>query len=54
MTLTRKIWRAAALAALVLGASGFRECYKPVKRGGLPGHIRTVAVPAFENRALRY
>jgi hypothetical protein len=50
----RKMWRVLALAALVLGATGFRGCYKPVKRSGLPSHIRTVAVPAFENRALRF
>ena len=44
----------AALAAVVLLASGFRGCYKPVGRAGLPTHIRTIAVPAFQNQALRY
>jgi hypothetical protein len=44
----------AALAAVVLLASGFRGCYKPVGRAGLPSHIRTIAVPAFQNQALRY
>ena len=44
----------AALAAVVLSASGFRGCYKPVGRAGLPPHIRTIAVPAFQNQALRY
>ena len=44
----------AALAGLVLFASGFRGCYKPVTKSGLPGHIKTVAVPAFQNQALRY
>ncbi len=44
----------AAVAAVVLLASGFRGCYKPVSKTGLPGHVRTVAVPAFQNQALRY
>ena len=44
----------AALAAVVVCASGFRECYKPVKRSGMPAHIKTIAVPAFQNQALRY
>jgi hypothetical protein len=34
--------------------SGFAECYKPVTKNQLPAHIRTVAVPAFQNQALRY
>ncbi|MEO6051881.1 MAG: LptE family protein [Pyrinomonadaceae bacterium] len=36
--------------------SGFTECYKPVTNSGLPKHIRTVAVPAFqfEAKGLRY
>ena len=49
-----KIFRVAALAALVVFASGFRGCYKPVTKSGLPEHVRTVAVPAFQNQALRY
>ena len=49
-----RVVRAAALAAVVLGASGFRECYKPVKKPGLPGRVQTVAVPPFQNQALRY
>ncbi|HYE16298.1 MAG TPA: LPS assembly lipoprotein LptE [Pyrinomonadaceae bacterium] len=54
MSLNAKVLRAAALAALVLLSAGFRECYKPVRRSGLPAHVRTVAVPAFQNNALRY
>jgi hypothetical protein len=50
----RKIWGALALAGLFFFASGFRGCYKPVTRSGLPAHIHTVAVPAFQNNALRY
>ncbi len=48
--------RIAALLSLVLFVSGFTECYKPVTSSGLPKHIRTVAVPAFqfEARGLRY
>ena len=33
---------------------GFAECYKPVTKNQLPAHIRTVAVPAFQNTALRF
>lgn len=42
--------------AVFLIATGFTDCYKPVTNSGLPRHIRTVAVPAFqfESRALRY
>lgn len=50
----RSAWRLMALAFLLLSVSGFTECYKPVTRSGLPDHIRTVAVPAFQNQALRY
>ncbi|HEY9283978.1 MAG TPA: LptE family protein [Pyrinomonadaceae bacterium] len=50
----RKLCRALLLAAVVLVASGFRECYKPVKKSGLPGSVSTVAVPPFQNQALRY
>jgi hypothetical protein len=48
--------RIAALMGLVLFVSGFTECYKPVTSSGLPKHIKTVAVPAFqfEARGLRY
>ena len=36
------------IAALFLAVSGFRGCYKPVTNSGLPGNIKTVAVPAFQ------
>lgn len=52
--MSRKIWRAVGLFVVALCASGYTECYKPVTQTGLPPHIRTVAVPAFENVALRY
>src|SRR5688572_12534231 len=41
---------------LLLFVTGFTDCYKPVTSSGLPKHIKTVAVPAFqfEAQALRY
>ena len=51
---SRKILRASLLAGLFLFATGFRGCYKPVTKSGLPEHVHTVAVPAFQNQALRY
>src|SRR3712207_4189868 len=54
MIFRQKFVRAAGLAVALACASGFTECYKPVKRSGLPTHIRTVAVPAFQNNALRF
>ncbi|MBA2378250.1 MAG: hypothetical protein H0V76_01590 [Blastocatellia bacterium] len=48
--------RAAGLILLLLGVSGFTDCYKPVTNSGLPRHIRTVAVPVFQTEptGLRY
>ena len=54
MTFVRKLYRGVALVALLVCASGFTECYKPVTKNQLPTRIRTVAVPAFQNQALRY
>ena len=54
MTFAKRAGRAASLLILLLCASGFTECYKPVTKSGLPTHVRTVAVPAFQNQALRY
>jgi hypothetical protein len=39
---------------MLLFVSGFAECYKPVTKNQLPSRIKTVAVPAFQNNALRY
>jgi len=41
---------------LVVLVSGFTDCYKPVTNSGLPKHIKTVAVPAFqfEPAGIRY
>jgi hypothetical protein len=45
-----------ASVLLFLIGSGFTDCYKPVTGTGLPGYVKTVAVPAFqfEARGLRY
>jgi hypothetical protein len=50
----RMVWQVLALACLVMLSSGFRGCYKPVRNSGLPAHVKTVAVPPFQNNALRY
>ena len=46
----------ALIAATAFASLGATDCYKPVTNSGLPKHIRTVAVPAFqaEARGLRY
>ena len=54
MKFARRVWRTVALFSLLIFASGFTECYKPVTKNQLPTRIRTVAVPAFQNNALRY
>ena len=45
-----------AILVVLIGVSGFTECYKPVTNSGLPKRIKVVAVPVFqtEARALRY
>lgn len=50
----RRRWRGAALALVLICACGFTECYKTVKQSGMPSHIRTISVPAFQNNALRF
>ena len=51
-----KYLRLSILLFTVLLLSGFTDCYKPVTNSGLPKHIKTVAVPAFqfEAKGLRY
>lgn len=49
-----RILRTAALMSVLISVSGFTECYKPVTKSQLPSHIKTVAVPAFQNNALRF
>ncbi len=49
-----RILRLLTFSLTLLFVSGFAECYKPVTKNQLPARIRTVAVPAFQNSALRY
>lgn|GEM_PF-134686 len=49
-----KVLRVISLPILLLVVCGFTECYKPVTKSQLPPHIKTVAVPAFQNNALRF
>ena len=51
-----KLARIAGLLLVAFCASGFRGCggYEAVKKAGLPKQVRTVAVPPFQNLALRY
>jgi hypothetical protein len=40
---------------ILLLAGGHTECYKPAGRGdALPKHIRTLAIPPFQNPSLRF
>ncbi|MDQ2854755.1 MAG: LPS assembly lipoprotein LptE [Acidobacteriota bacterium] len=50
----QKFVQLATLGVVLLFVSGFAECYKPVTKNQLPSRIKTVAVPAFQNNALRY
>lgn len=50
----KKVFHTSALALTLLFVSGFGECYKPVTKSQMPAHIKTVAVPAFQNNALRF
>jgi hypothetical protein len=49
-----KVFRLLAFLVMLLFVSGFAECYKAVTKNQLPSRIKTVAVPAFQNNALRY
>src|SRR5712671_4332694 len=49
-----KFVRLLAFTAMLFFVTGFAECYKPVTKNQLPARIKTVAVPAFQNNALRY
>jgi hypothetical protein len=50
----RKVLRLAAFCVVLFFVSGFADCYKPVTKNQLPKRIKTVAVPAFQNDAVRY
>jgi hypothetical protein len=44
-----------SLLLLLALTSGYTECYKRVGQGdALPRHIKTIAIPAFQNQALRF
>jgi len=49
-----KVIRLSAFLFMLFFVCGFAECYKPVTKNQLPKHIKTIAVPAFQNNALRY
>src|SRR5262247_1654636 len=50
----KRTLRAVFFAALLLSVSGYTECYRPNGRDGLPKHIRTLAIPPFQNPSLRF
>ena len=50
----KRLIRASAFLILLLCVSGYTDCYKPVTKSQMPSYIKTVAVPAFQNQALRY
>ena len=49
-----KVIRLSVFLLTLFFVCGFADCYKPVTKNQLPSRIRTVAVPAFQNNALRY
>ncbi|HYX27537.1 MAG TPA: LptE family protein [Pyrinomonadaceae bacterium] len=50
----KQIVRGSIIAITLFFVSGYTECYKPVSKSQLPNYIKTVAVPPFQNTALRY
>lgn len=46
-----RILKVALLMSALLLVFGFKDCYKPVTKSGLPKHIKTVGVPAFQFEA---
>ena len=43
------------LYAILLLTCSFKECYKQAGKGeALPSHIKTIAIPPFQNPSLRY
>src|ERR1700704_6153990 len=53
-TSMRKVLRLSAFLLTLFFVSGFAECYKPITKNQLPSRIKVVAVPAFQNNALRF
>ncbi len=51
-----RAWMITALWVVLLAACcGFTECYRTAGRGdALPRHIRTLAIPTFQNPSLRF
>lgn len=50
-----KILRFTLSISILFVVCGYTECYKPVGRGdGLPKHIKSLAVPPFQNPSLRF
>ena len=51
-----RVFKSIILCLLLLSAAGFKDCYQPVTRSGLPKNIKIAAVPAFqfEARGARY
>ena len=49
-----KVIRLSVFLLALFFVCGFAECYKPITKNQLPARIKTVAVPAFQNNALRY
>lgn len=43
-----KVLKILILFSIIFSVSGFTDCYKPVTNSGLPGNIKTIAVPAFQ------
>jgi len=50
----KQIVRSSLIVSTLFFVSGYTECYKPVSKSELPDYIKTVAVPPFQNTALRY
>ncbi len=51
----RRVLHTSLLIGLILCVSGYTECYKPAGRGdNLPRHIKTLAIPPFQNPSLRF
>jgi hypothetical protein len=51
----KRVLRSSLLIVLVFMVSGFVDCYRRAGQGNnLPKHIKTIAIPAFQNSALRF
>jgi Lipopolysaccharide-assembly len=51
----KRVLRSFLLIVLVLMVSGFVDCYRRAGQGNnLPKHIKTIAIPPFQNPSLRF